>query len=115
MKFTGEKAELLKEIHDYFRDKIVDGEYEVIKKEEHTWRVLIDGYTFVLWIANEDFGFATYIFGDNFMALNFTVKQREKGWRKINKLIKEYNSTSLLSEKREQLNKLTKELEELEN
>lgn len=116
MEFIGEKAELIKEVHDYFRDKIVNGDYEVVKKEEITWNISIDGYTFLLWVSNGEVYFRTYHEnGQNFMDLHFTVEQREKAWIKINKLINNHESNPIVRDKRKEFKRIKKELEELEN
>ena len=69
----------IKQVHDYFRDKIVNGDYEIIKLEQHTADILIDGeYKFTLWIANGNYSFGTYERSENTMQIAFRVKDREK-------------------------------------
>lgn len=115
MEFKGTKGEIAKELHDYFRDKIVNGYYEIVKKDTHTWSVLIDGcYPFELWIANQDFAFRTYN-GDeskpSFMIIEFRVKDKLKGWNKIKKEIQDHEETILKEERRKKYEKLKSEFE----
>lgn len=43
----------IKEVHDYFREKICSGEFEISKKSGYTFSILIDGsYVFNIWLAN---------------------------------------------------------------
>ena len=46
--------EKIKEIQDYFRKKIVDGDYEMmIKPDAYSCVILVDGkYEFAIWLSN---------------------------------------------------------------
>lgn len=45
--------EKIKEIQDYFKEKLLKGDYKVTSIEEHTCTVLIDDEcTFIIWMAN---------------------------------------------------------------
>lgn len=99
----------IKEVHDYFKDKICNGEYEVVKRGDHVWDVMVDEkYKFILWIANDGINFSTY--DGSFIQLELIVKDRLKAWTKIKKLIKEWEQTTQKREKIKQFNKLKKEL-----
>jgi hypothetical protein len=44
----------LSEIGEYFKKKVIDGDYEYLGCTEHVAKIRIDGkYHFLLWIANE--------------------------------------------------------------
>lgn len=105
---------------NYFKDKIIKGEFEFKKCEDHTATVLIDNkYVFELWIANEpkhSFRFYRYcVFTPiNVKYLTFkTQKERLAGWRHIKPYVQKYKNEVLKKEKQEQFNKLKKELEKL--
>ncbi len=99
----------IKEVHDYFKGKIINGEYKVVKRGDHVWNLMVDGkYEFRLWIANDGYNFSAY--DGSFMPLKLTVKEQLKGWTKIKKLIKEWEQTTQKREKTKQFNKLKKEL-----
>jgi len=98
----------LKVLNDYFVGKICNGDYEITKRDKHTYNILIDGtFNFCLWVANADYAFRTYSdFQDdaNLMRLNFTQKQ--KAWTKIKADKKKYIDEAKEREEREMLAKL---------
>lgn len=107
----------LKEIGNYFKAKVLAGDFEFIKCSIHTAEIKIDNkYTFELWIANEpkyDFRFyGISVYTSNFdCEFDFkNMKERLTGYSKVKKYIKEYSDTVLKKEKIAQFNKLKKEL-----
>jgi hypothetical protein len=99
----------IKEVHDYFKTLIINGQYEVVKNEYHTMEISINGeYIFTLWMANKSDGFELYKGALNFMQVEFNVKEKEKAYKTAKVIHDEYKRTELLTQKR-------KELEELEN
>jgi len=103
-----------KELHDYFRDKIVKGQYEIVKRDPHTYKVDIDGYTFVLWIANEAYGFSVdsgSTFDVNTMNIKFRVSDKSKAWNKIKKDIQKEVLAKKEVEEREQYERLKSKFE----
>ena len=72
----------IKEIQNYFADKIANGNYEVGGVDGHTIEVIVDDkYPFSLWIANEALNFKTWYLKDSFMNLEFTEEQQESGFK----------------------------------
>jgi len=68
----------IKELNDYFVEKLVNGEYDVEERGYYTVMVNIDGYRFNIWIANGRSGVQTYGqgFKGNFMELVFDTDQK---------------------------------------
>ena len=75
---TAELKSRIKELNDYFVEKLVNGEYEVEKSDKYTVMVNIDGYKFNIWISNGESYVQTYGqgFNDNFMELFFNEGQK---------------------------------------
>ena len=108
----------IKEVHDYFRDKLVTGDFEVKEIKTHTISLIIDKeYFFRIWTSSEDFAIGTYATGtdalnnNNFMSITFRVKDKKALWSKLKPIIKKYNDTVVLAEKKETFEQLKKELE----
>lgn len=107
----------IKEVHDYFRDKLIKGDFKVRLIKEHYILLIIDGkYLFVIWSANEAFAIRTescYInscFEYSFMNLNLREKDKKAIWGKIKPIIKKHNDTVVLKAKELEFEKLKKEL-----
>ena len=75
---TEDLKDRIKELNDYFVNKLVNGEYEVEKSDKYTVMVNIDGYRFNIWIGNEGSNLQTYGegFDSNFMELFFDSDQK---------------------------------------
>lgn len=104
----------IKEVQNYFKSKIIDGDFEIKKISEHTLIILIDSeYEFTMWIANGVNWYEDYrnTAESCFIHLpKFTQAERKKAWSKVYKQINSFKSNVLLAEKRKQLAKLKKEL-----
>jgi len=64
----------LEEMQRYFENKILDGEFELIKVDRHTAHVTIDGLSFTIWIGNGFEHVRTYDGGFNAIAIEFEDK-----------------------------------------
>ena len=76
----------LKELNDYFVNKIVSGEYEITERVDQFYKILIDGqFVFLLWIANGPSHFGCFVnsFDLNTMYLEFTAEGKEKAFKLI--------------------------------
>jgi len=111
----------LNDVANYFKHKIIEGEFEFKKCGEHTATVLIDEkYEFQLWIANEpknnfDFYDSSFMVKNSADFLKFrTQKERLAGWRQIKPHVQAYKNKVLKREKQKELNRLKKELEALD-
>ena len=114
--------EKLKDIGDYFKNKIISGEFEVISCSECTATVLIDvKYEFRLWIANEPklhfrFYENTFITNNTLEFMKFkTQEERISGWEQVNSRVQDYRQNVLKIEKQEEFNRLKKELDKLDS
>jgi len=111
----------LNDVENYFKQKIIDGDFEFKKCGEHTATVLIDEkYEFQLWISNEpknsfDFYDSSFIVKKSTDFMSFrTQKERLDGWRQIKPHVQAYKNKVLKREKQKEFNRLKKELEALE-
>ena len=107
----------IKEVHDYFRDKLIKGDFKVRSIEEYYILLIIDGeYLFVIWSANESYAlraescFINRRFEYSFMDINFREKDKISLWGKIKLIIKKHNDTVVLKAKELEFEKLKKEL-----
>jgi len=114
--------EKLKEIGNYFKQKVIDGSFEFVSSGAHTAEIIIDGkYHFNLWIANDPKG--NFDFYDSYFLVNNstefmrfkTQKERMAGWKQIKPHVIKYKKTVLKREKQKEFNRLKKELERLNN
>ena len=67
----------IKEVQDYFKQKILNEEFEILEVTEHYVQIKIDNkYQFTIWIANgfQYFGTATNF--SNFIELKFSESQK---------------------------------------
>ena len=105
----------IKELQNYFTNKILNGEFEVVKVDKYTIKILIDDkYPFEIWVMNgtqyRDYT-KTYISnGGCFMSLEFTQKQSSKVYTLFSKIRKEHWEKQGRREKQKEFNKLKKEL-----
>lgn len=116
-------SEKLKEVGCLIKEKVLNGEYELISCSKATALILLEeGQNIELWIANEPkYNFDIYNsnfltdFGINIPNLNFnTQKERLKAWRAFKPKFEQYCNTKSKREKQKKINRLRKELEELE-
>lgn len=75
----------IKELNDYFAEKLVNGEYEVKGRGKFMIVVNIDGYRFNIWIANGGLNVQTYGSGfkGNFMELFFSKEQKSTIYKNL--------------------------------
>lgn len=115
--------ETLKQLGQYFKEKILAGDYEFIEADQHTATIKIDGeFRFELWVANEpkeNFGvYFSRAFSDQDIEstliqkyMKFTSqKERLAGWRKLKPYLEEVRTKTIEREKQKLLNRL-KQLE----
>ena len=106
----------LKDVANYFKSKIIKGEFTLTECAKSTCTILIDGkYIFELWIANDpkkhfDF-YSTFLFTDltpYYFKFN-TQKERLQAWEQVKPRIESYRS----KEKQQRIEELQKEIESL--
>jgi len=109
----------LEEVSNYFKQKVIKGDFEFKKCDKQTATILINGkYEFDVWIANDpktsfDFYDGNLFINNNLFPSFDTQKERLAGWRKIKPYVEEYKEKQLKRQKQKEINRLTKELEEL--
>lgn len=97
----------IKEVADYFKGKILVGEYEVIKFDFSYLEILIDKYVFWIWISGGMTGFRIWPYSG---FIEFTNEEKEIGFSVATKFISKNKAKINL----EQIEKLKAELLELE-
>lgn len=105
----------IKEVHDYFRDKLINGDFKVDRIVSHEIYLIVDNkYPFIIWSANKDYGLQTQgadtLNKGSFMDINFREEDKKALWGKIKPIIKKYNDTIVLKTKELEFEKLKKEL-----
>lgn len=99
--------EIITSVHDYFRAKLVKGEFETDRQNEFHVDAIIDNeYRFTIWWANEEYGIKTY--EGSFMKLNLKVKDKKSIWSKLRKIKKELVDKEVEQNEREILDRLKK-------
>jgi hypothetical protein len=75
----------IKEVNNYFRDKITAGDFRTDEISEHTIAITVDKrYRFILWTASGEESFETYsgsFFVPNYMKIDFRAADKQKAWK----------------------------------
>lgn len=101
----------LEEIGQYFTQKVIDGDYELLGCSEQIADIIIDGkYDFMLWIGNEqpmNFNFFSYAEKRLFNHINIE-KDTDKAaaWEKLKPRIARHIKAKIEAEKKEKIEKL---------
>lgn len=90
--------EKIKEINDYFVNKIINGEYIVELIDKFVVVINVDGYIFTLWAANSHENFKPYSGMMNFMMIDFTEEQAKYLYHGFNKMITDMEETKELEQ-----------------
>lgn len=100
----------IKEVQDYFKAKILAGDFEVKKVTTRITNIVVDGeFNFAIWAY---YSFEQWSY-DNCMYLGeFSKEEQEKGLELFRKVIEKDRLKKLQSEKLKQFNEMKKELEE---
>lgn len=80
----------IKEVNEYFVNRIMNGEYIVETVDKYTVVISIEGYIFHLWAANSWSYLRTYEYDYSFMALEFTEEQQQYLHPIFNKLVTDF-------------------------
>ena len=102
----------LQDVDDYFKSKVLSGDYEVIETNQHEAVLSVDDkYDFKVWIGN-DMPDNIFIYGITaFKMPKLSDSEKQKAWDILEPKLKAYNETTVKAEKLKQYNKLKKELE----
>lgn len=101
--------EKIKTVEDYFKEKIVTGDFEIIEKEKYTFNVRVDGkYDFIIWVANRTENRKIEV--GSYMIIELTQKEREKLHSVLSEEIRQYEKDVLREDKLAEFKRLQKEL-----
>jgi len=92
----------IKEVNDYFVQKILNKEYEIEELNAYTANIIVDNFKFCIWMGNDQQDTRCYlnVLFENFMMLHFTREQKEKIYNDFNSIRKENEVEMLLAERR---------------
>lgn len=102
----------IKEVQDYFKQRIFNGEFTIESWDKYTALILVDGqYNFAFWIGNNRDNCKQY-FGlkTNFITINTTIHENRKIWAQLNKQLKPLRKQADRKEKMQKYLELQKEL-----
>lgn len=101
----------IKEVQDYFKNKIVNGEYKVTAADDYSLQITIDGeYKFCLWTSNGADMFRLYEGMYNFVELEFSEAEATLAFAKCKEARKQAWEDKIRPQKLKELEKLQKEL-----
>ena len=101
----------IKEVQDYFKNKIIDGEYKVNKVDDYSLQVTVDGeYEFCLWTSNGVSHFRLYDGMFNFVNFEFSEAEAILALAECEEARKQAWEDKVRPQKLKQLEKLQKEL-----
>jgi len=101
----------IKEVQDYFKNKIIDGEYKVTKVDDYSIQITIDGeYKFCLWTSNGVSHLRLYEGMFNFVELEFSEAEQTLAFAKCEEARAQAWEEKVRPQKLKQLEKLQKEL-----
>ena len=106
----------IKQVQDYFKSKLLTGDFEITGRSQCVFTLSIDGCTFHLWTGNYDIPETRGLYSGayNFIDIPLTQKERIKLHSVLRKDILDYENGYLLEQKRKLFEKLKRELNELE-
>lgn len=107
----------IKKVEDYFKNKLLSGDFEVSETKEHTVKLIIDSkYVFTIWTGNFDIPSTRrcYDGGENYMNIPFNKTESIKLHGKLSPIVNKFRKEVLLAKKKEELKRLQKELSKIE-
>jgi hypothetical protein len=104
-------------IGEYFKGKLVDGDYEFVECDSHLAIIKIDGdFTFKLWICSGVSNFKVYVTNepDSYSNKYFKFTDLEglnklKAWNTLMPLVETYKKDVLIARKMQELEELQKQ------
>ncbi len=106
----------IKEVHDYFKNKLLENDCEIIEMKEHTCKVSIDKeYNFTIWTGNFTYPDHCKLYSGsyNFIHINFSSKESKKLHSNFKSRVNKFKKETLLKEKQKEVETLQKQLETL--
>lgn len=103
----------IKEVQDYFKGKMLSGEFTIIGVEEYTIELLIDDeYKFIIWIGNVDIATSRKPYSGklSFMDIGLTDDEAIKLNDLLLPAINKFRKETLLEQKWKEFERLQNEL-----
>jgi len=75
--------EQLQQVNDIFVTKMLEGDFRILKIDEHHIMVEVEGYWFTFWMSNGKDRFECDSFEYNYMMLSFTDRNRKQIYNKL--------------------------------
>lgn len=102
----------IQEVEQYFRDKLISGDYVVKSIDRFTWSVLVDDkYVFSLWVANGEYGCGiNNTIDKSYMSFELSDEDKREFWSNLNPLIIAHERDVNMEIKRKQFEALKIEL-----
>ena len=103
----------INEVQDYFKNKILAGDFETIEIGEYVFQIKVDEkYQFSIWIGNWNIPDNTKLYDSyyNFIMFDLTKEEAIQLKAAIMPKVKAYRTGKLIEEKRKELAKLENEL-----
>lgn len=103
----------IKEVQDYFKTKILNGDYDIESLGQYLMRISIDGHMFHVWIASLDIPqtIGLHEMKQSFIDLDFTREEKLHLQKMLKPIINKHRREKLLKEKEAELDQLKKSLE----
>lgn len=104
--------EKIQEVEQYFRDKLISGDYAVKSIDKFTWGVLVDDkYLFSLWVANGEYGCEiSNTIDKSYMIFKLSDEDKRELWSNLDPLIIAHERDVNMEIKRKQYEALKIEL-----
>jgi len=103
----------IKKVQDYFKNKMLSNDFEIINIEEYTMELLIDSeYKFIIWTGNVDIPKSRKPYSGklSFMDIGMTDEEATKFDELILPAINKFRKETLLAVKMKELERLQNEL-----
>jgi len=103
----------IKKVQDYFKNKLLSSQFEIIKVEQYTMELLIDSeYKFTIWISNVHIPENRKLYSGtlSFMDIGLTDEDAIKLNELLLPAINKFRKETLLVEKKAELERLQNEL-----
>lgn len=110
-----EIKEMISRLQEYFMNKVLNGDFTVIRVTRYYITVEIDDYLFNFWVANGKEFFKVYITENNFMNLYIKDSDKPAMYRVIMDKAKTFYNEMHREETLKKLKDLKDELDMLEN
>ena len=104
--------EKIQEVEQYFRSKLISGDFTVKCTDRFAWAVLVDNkYTFSIWVANGESGCDISNTIDScYMVVKLSDADKKELWSNLDPLLMNYKKDADMNEKKRQYELLKIEL-----